>query len=395
MTIPVILFHREEGRSVKIHEYQAKELFGEFGIAVPSGEVAHSPEEAEKIAEDLGKVVVVKAQVHAGGRGKAGGIKLANNPKEAKEKAKEILGMNIKGLIVKKVLVEEAFSIAEENYLAIILDRSTRRHVLMASTKGGVDIEEVAAQMPEKIAKLYLDPAKGVLDYQLRTLFFEAGMNPAFYKEFLTLSRSFVEAYFTCDGFLFEINPLVFTKDCRLFAADAKIDIDENALFRQNGLSTLRESSEEDPIEQEAHRRRLPYVHLPGGNVGIIGNGAGLVMTTLDMVAREGGKPSNFLDVGGGANSEIVRSAMEVVLMDKNVKGIFVNIFGGITRCDEVAKGLIEARASLKLNLPMVIRLSGTLDEEGRAILAKAGLPSVETMEDGAKKIVELVNGKN
>lgn len=378
---------------MKIHEYQAKELFKEFGIAVPEGEVAHSPLEARKIAGKLAAPIVVKAQVHVGGRGKAGGIKIANTPEEAEARTSEILGMSIKGLTVKKVLVEEAFSIAEENYLAITLDRSAQRHILMVSNKGGVDIEEVAASDPEKIARLYLDPAKGILDYQLRAIFFDAGLNKAFYKEFLSIARSLVDAYFACDGFLFEINPLVFTKDRRLFAADAKVDIDENALFRRSGLAILRESSEEDPIEQEAHKRNLPYVHLPGGNVGIIGNGAGLVMTTLDMVAREGGKPANFLDIGGGANSSVVQNAMEIILMDKNVKGIFVNIFGGITRCDEVAKGLLDAKSSLKTAVPMVIRLSGTLEEEGRAILAAQGLPSVETMEDGARKIVEIVNG--
>lgn len=379
---------------MKIHEYQAKELLKEFGVSVPEGAIAHTPEEVKEIAKRLGKSVVVKAQVHVGGRGKAGGIKLASNPSLAELTGKEILGMSIKGLAVKKVLVEEAFAIAEENYLAIILDRSNASHILMASTKGGVDIEEVAVTSPEKIAKVYVDPIKGVLDYQIRTLFFEAGINPAFYKDFMKLTRSLVEAYFACDGTLFEINPLVFTKDGYLFAADAKVDIDENALFRHSGFEILRESSDEDPIEQAAHKRKLPYVHLAGGNVGIIGNGAGLVMTTLDMVAREGGKPANFLDVGGGANHKIVKDALEIILMDENVKGIFVNIFGGITRCDEVAKGIIEARSFLDIGVPMVIRLSGTLEEEGRAILKSGGLTSVESMEEGARRIVTLINGK-
>ena len=376
---------------MKIHEYQAKQILAKYQVPIPQGDIAATPEEAAAIAGKLGKRVVVKAQVHVGGRGKAGGVKLADTPDEAQAAASQILGMDIKGLTVEKVLVEEAADIAEEYYLGITIDRAARRNVVMVSAVGGVDIEEVAATTPEKIAKVHLDPAIGMMDFHTRILAIEAGLNPAAIRPASGFLKALYRAYMDVDASLAEINPLVLTAGGNLIATDAKINIDDNALFRQTKLAELREEQEEDPIEAEAHRKGLIYVRLDG-NIGILGNGAGLVMTTLDVVQREGGRPANFLDVGGGAQAELVRSALETVLLDTNVKGVLFNIFGGITRCDEVAKGILDATAAMDINVPIVIRLTGTREREGQQLLQGTHLIPAASMQEAAQKIVELVS---
>ncbi|MCC6445420.1 MAG: ADP-forming succinate--CoA ligase subunit beta [Armatimonadetes bacterium] len=375
---------------MKIHEYQAKQILARFGVPIPPGEVASTPEEAEEAARRLQKRVVVKAQVHVGGRGKAGGVKLARTPEEAGDAARRIIGMDIKGIAVRKVLVEEAADIAEEYYLGITLDRAVRRSVVMVSAVGGVDIEEVAAETPEKIARLHVDPAMGLADFQIRQVCYASGIRKTAVGPASKFLRALYEAYTATDASLFEINPLALTKDGQVIAADAKINIDDNALFRHPDFQEYQEESEEDPIEAEAHRRHIQYVRL-GGTVGIIGNGAGLVMATLDEVKRAGGAPANFLDIGGGARAELVRNALEIVLMDREVKGVVFNVFGGITRCDEVAKGILEATAAMKICVPLVVRLTGTNEREGRALLTGTNLIPAETMQEAALHIVNLV----
>jgi len=376
---------------MKIHEFQAKEILAKHGVPIPAGRVAPTPEEAKAIAAEIGKTVVVKAQVHVGGRGKAGGIKVATTPDEAYEKASQILGMDIKGLTVEQVLVEVAADIKEEYYIGITTDRAARRNIVMVSASGGMDIEEVAAKTPEKLARLHLDPALGLQDFQIRQLAFESQLPPAAAKGVGPFLKKLYEVYNTYDCTLAEINPLILTGEGTLIAADAKIDIDDNALFRHKDLAVYQEAQEEDPIEAEAHKRGLTYVRLEG-DIGIIGNGAGLVMTTLDVVQREGGKPANFLDIGGGAKAEVVRTAIDTVLLDKNVKGIFFNIFGGITRGDEVAKGMLEAMSTMDIKVPIVVRLTGTRAAEGLALLEGSALTPAATMQEGAQKIVGLVN---
>jgi succinyl-CoA synthetase beta subunit len=374
---------------MKIHEYQAKEIFAKYGVPIPPGRVASTPDEVQSIAADIGKPVVVKAQVHVGGRGKAGGIKLAKTPEEARAAATQILGMDIKGLKVEEVLVEAAADIKEEYYIGITTDRAARRNIVMVSAAGGIDIEEVAATAPEKIAKLHLDPAIGLQDFQIRQLAYNAKLPAAAAKQIGPFLKALYKVYSDLDCSLAEINPLVLTGEGTLIAADAKINIDDNALFRHKDLAQFQEAQEEDPIEAEAHKRGLTYVRLDG-DIGIIGNGAGLVMTTLDVVQREGGKPANFLDIGGGAKAEVVRKAVDTVLLDKNVKGIFFNIFGGITRGDEVAKGLLEAMSTLDIKVPIVVRLTGTRAKEGLELLEGSPLTPAATMQEGAQKIVAL-----
>ncbi len=376
---------------MKIHEYQAKEIFARYGVPIPAGRVASTPDEAATIAGEIGGTVVVKAQVHVGGRGKAGGIKLAKSPDEARAAASQILGMDIKGLTVEKVLVEQAADIKEEYYLGITTDRAARRNIVMVSAAGGIDIEEVAVTDPEKIARLHLDPALGLQDFQIRQLAFDSKLPPAAVKGIGPFMKALAKVYNDFDCSLAEINPLVLTGDGKLIAADAKINIDDNALFRHPDLAQYQEAQEEDPIEAEAHKRGLTYVRLEG-DIGIIGNGAGLVMTTLDVVQREGGKPANFLDIGGGAKAEVVTLAIDTVLLDQNVKGIFFNIFGGITRGDEVAKGMLEAIATMNIQVPIVVRLTGTRAAEGLALLQGSALTPAATMQEGAQKIVALVN---
>jgi succinyl-CoA synthetase beta subunit len=376
---------------MKLLEYQGKEIFAKYGVPVPAGRVAFTPDEAATIAAEIGKTVVVKAQVHAGGRGKAGGIKLAKTPDEAREMASQIIGMEIKGLKVERVLVEEAADIKEEYYLGITTDRAARRNIVMVSKEGGIEIEIVAEENPGAIAKLHLDPAIGLQDFQIRQLGFEANLPPTALKGMGAFLKALYKVYLDYDCSLAEINPLVLNGEGKLIAADSKIVLDDNALFRHPELAAFQEEQEDDPIEAEAHKRGLTYVRLDG-DIGIIGNGAGLVMTTLDVVKREGGSPANFLDIGGGAKAEVVTKAIDTVLLDKNVKGIFFNIFGGITRGDEVAKGMLEAIATMDIKVPIVVRLTGTRAAEGLALLEGSSLVGAATMQEGAQKIVALVN---
>lgn len=377
---------------MKIHEYQAKQVLSKYGVPTPEGQVAFTPDEVTQIAEKFGRLVVVKAQVHVGGRGKAGGVKLGKTPQEAYEAGSQILGMDLKGLTVKKVLVEEGVNIDKEYYLGMIFDRDARKIVVMVSAEGGMDIEEVAEKSPEAIAKIWIDPALGLADYQIRQLIFGAKLDRKYVKEISKFLRGLYNAFVGSDATLAEINPLVITKEGTVIAADCKMDIDENALFRQPELALLQESEEDNAIENEARERGLTYVHLDG-DIGIIGNGAGLVMTTLDAVGREGGKAADFLDIGGGAKAAVVKNALEVVMMEKP-KGVLINIFGGITRCDEVAKGVLEATSGMQITVPIVVRLSGTAEEEGRALLEGTSLIPAASMQEAAKKVVDLAYGR-
>lgn len=384
---------------MKLHEYQAKQILSDFGVPTPQGEVVSTPAGAKAVAERLGKPVVVKAQVLMGGRGKAGGIKLAQNPDEAAQVAESILGkrlispQNPQGLIAEKVLVEEAIGIQHEYYIGITVDRTSQRNVLMVSKYGGMDIEEVAAQHPEAIATVAVDPLLGLTDYAAREVLYAAGIPQEQIRPLSAILHGLYRAYIAVDANLAEINPCAVLADGRIIAADAKMTIDENALYRQKRLAALHEESLEDPIEAEASRRGIAYVRL-GGDIGIIGNGAGLVMCTVDEVARAGGRPANFLDIGGGAKADRVRQAVELVLMDPNVKGLLFNIFGGITRGDEVARGMLEAFETLNVRIPVVVRLAGTHAEEGRALLQGTPLIPAETMQEAAQKIVELARSR-
>lgn len=377
---------------MKLHEYQAKEIMRRYGIPTPKGQVAQTPDEAYRIASELEGHVVVKAQVHVGGRGKAGGISVVKSPEEAKEAASRILGMNIKGLTVRKVLVEQAVEAEDEYYLGVTIDRSRKAIVIIASSEGGVDIEEVAAKTPEKISKVRSTPKEGFMPWQARALALSAGFDrrciPQVGAYFSYLFRLFVEN----DAELAEINPLMLTEDGRVIAADAKITLDDNALLRHPEYAELWEAEGDDPLEQEARRRGLTYVKL-NGDIGVIGNGAGLVMATIDAIKAEGGEAANFLDIGGGARAEVVQNALELILMDKDVKAILINVFGGITRCDEVAQGLIKAIESVDLDLPVVVRLVGTREKEGRALLSGTSVVTADTMVDAAKRIVAIARG--
>ncbi|MCX7919780.1 MAG: ADP-forming succinate--CoA ligase subunit beta [bacterium] len=374
---------------MKIHEYQAKQLFKNYEIPIPQGEVANSVTAVLDIAKKIGLPVVVKAQVHVGGRGKAGGIKVARDMSDVQSAASTILGMNLKGLTVEKVLVESALDIAKEYYLGITIDREMQKNIIMFSSAGGIDIEEVAEKNPEKIAKLYISPLLGIRDYQIRNLCKSAQLGMSDISAITQFLQKLFKLYIQCDALLAEINPLVITKQGTAIAADAKIIIDDNALYRHPEFNVYKEESEEDPIEAEAHRRNIQYVRLDG-DIGILGNGAGLVMATLDEVKRAGGNPANFLDIGGGAKAELVKNSLEIILMDKKVKGILFNVFGGITRCDEVAKGIIEATKIMNITVPIVVRLTGTNEKEGLEILRNTNLIPAKTMQEAAKCIVEL-----
>lgn len=352
---------------MKLQEYMGKDLLRKAGVPVPGGDVAEAPEQAEEIARRLGPVAV-KAQVLVGGRGKAGGIKLASTPQEARAAARQILGMDIKGLSVEKVLVEEQVDIAEEYYAGITLDRSKHRFILMLSSIGGVDIEDVAAAHPEAIVRSWIDPAYGLPPFQIRDAIFAAGFNRSTAKDLQRIIAGLYTVLVSNDAILAEINPLAVTRDGRAIAADAKVDLDDSAVYRHPELAEHKAESIGDPIERHASELGLPYVKLDG-NIGVIGNGAGLVMMTLDIIKQVGGRPANFLDIGGGAQAEVVRRAIEVVLIDPKVEGIVMNIFGGITRGDEVAKGLLEAASALDIRVPIAIRLAGTREMEGRRIL--------------------------
>ncbi len=378
---------------MKIHEYQAKEILAHFGVPIQPGRVAYTPEEAEAIARELGGPVVIKAQVYVGGRGKAGGIQFGDTPEQARTAAAKVLGMDIKGLTVEKVLVVSKLDIKEEYYLGIILDRKSQAPVVMVSKEGGIDIEEVAASTPEKIIQQPIDMHWGLRPFEARDILARAGLPHQVIAKGGTILAALARAFIESDASLAEINPLALTADGQVQAADAKILLDDNGLFRQKEYAAWAESEESNPLEFEAKQAGLTYVKLDG-NVGIIGNGAGLVMTTLDMVARVGGKPANFLDIGGGAKAEVMRKALTFVARDPQVKGILVNIFGGITRGEEVAKGVILAQADLPKGMPIVVRLSGTGAEEGRAMLKDAGLDWGKDMRDAAQKIVAAINSK-
>ncbi len=381
---------------MKIHEYQAKELLKHYGVPVPAGEVAQTPAQVRDIAHRLGKTVVVKGQVHSGGRGKAGAVKLAKNEHDAESAGEAILGHTFffaqagSDLTVGRVLVEEAVDISKEIYLGITQDRAQQRDVLILSTKGGMDIEDVAHNNPADIAKAFIDPLLGLTDYAARQVLFDAGFPKENIAKAVPVLKALYAAYLGTDATLAEINPLVITKDGTIIAGDAKWDIDDNSLFRHPEFAALKDTEGEDPYEAEAHRRGIQYVRLEGGDIGIIGNGAGLVMTTMDEVKRAGGKPADFLDIGGGAKADAVTSSLEVVLSDPNVKGVLFNIFGGITRGDEVAKGIIEGTKSLDVKVPIVIRLAGTRAEEGAELLKTTSLIPAATMQEAAQKIVSL-----
>ncbi len=376
---------------MKIHEYQAKDILARYGIPVQPGRVAHTPDEAEAIARELGGPVVIKAQVYVGGRGKAGGIQFGDTPEEARASAKKVLGMDIKGLTVEKVLVTSKIDIKEEYYLGIILDRKTQSPVVMVSKEGGIDIEEVAANTPEKIIQQPIDMHWGLRPFEAREIIARAGLPHATIGKAGDILSKLAKAFIDSDASLAEINPLALTADGKVQAADAKILVDDNGLFRQKEYATWAETEESNPLEYEAKQAGLTYVKLDG-DVGIIGNGAGLVMTTLDMVARAGGKPANFLDIGGGAKAEIMYKALTFVAKDPQVKGILVNIFGGITRGEEVAKGVIMAQSDLPKGIPIVVRLSGTGAEEGKALLKDAGLEWGRDMREASEKIVAAIN---
>ncbi|GAC1422949.1 MAG: ADP-forming succinate--CoA ligase subunit beta [Ktedonobacteraceae bacterium] len=376
---------------MKIHEYQAKDILARYGIPVQPGRVAHTPDEAEAIARELGGPVVIKAQVYVGGRGKAGGIQFGDTPEEARASAKKVLGMDIKGLTVEKVLVTSKIDIKEEYYLGIILDRKTQSPVVMVSKEGGIDIEEVAANTPEKIIQQPIDMHWGLRPFEAREIIARAGLPHATIGKAGDILSKLAKAFIDSDASLAEINPLALTADGKVQAADAKILIDDNGLFRQKEYAKWAETEESNPLEYEAKQAGLTYVKLDG-DVGIIGNGAGLVMTTLDMVARAGGKPANFLDIGGGAKAEIMYKALTFVAKDPQVKGILVNIFGGITRGEEVAKGVIMAQSDLPKGMPIVVRLSGTGADEGKALLKDAGLEWGQDMREASEKIVAAIN---
>ncbi|MEZ4495721.1 MAG: ADP-forming succinate--CoA ligase subunit beta [Thermomicrobiales bacterium] len=377
---------------MNIHEYQAAEILHRHGVPVNPGKVASTPKEAADIAADFGTVVAVKAQVHTGGRGKAGGIKLAKSPDEAESAAGAILGMDIRGHTVNKVLVAKGASIAAEYYLGVILDRDNRQILIMASAEGGVDIEEVARNTPEKIVKLNADPCLGFHPYQARQLAFELGIAPDKVNGFAAIAQNLYKAYVAEDATLAEINPLILTGDGAWMALDSKMSFDDNALFRHADHESLRDMAEENATELEARRSGISFVKLDG-TIGCIVNGAGLAMATMDAVKLHGGEPANFLDVGGGASASQVAKAFGLVTADPNVQAILINIFGGITRGDVVAQGIREALTQVDVKAPIVVRLSGTNAEEGREILAEAGLTAVTSMDEAAAAVVRAASG--
>jgi len=382
---------------MKIHEYQGKELLRKFGVPVPRGVVARSGEEAYRAAKELGTpVVVVKAQIHAGGRGKGGGVKLAKSPEEAQKVAGEILGMNLvthqtgpEGRTVRVLLIEEGLPIDREFYLGIVLDRASGRSVFMASAAGGMDIEEVAAKTPEQIFKETIDPAVGFRSFQARKLAFAIGIPAALVNQAVKFMQSLYTAYEQMDASLMEINPFLLTKDERLIALDAKVNFDDNAMFRHKEFLDLRDLNEEEPLEIEASKFDLNYIKLDG-NIACMVNGAGLAMATMDIIKLAGGEPANFLDVGGGASQERVEAAFRILLADENVKAVLINIFGGIVRCDMVARGVVEAAKNLGIQVPVVVRLEGTNVEEGQRVIRESGLnfTVASGMKDAAEKVV-------
>ncbi len=377
---------------MKLHEYQSKQIFSHYGIPIPKGRVAATALEARHIAEELGGRVVIKSQVLVGGRGKAGGIKVAKDPAEAELFATQILSMEIKGLPVRKVLVDEAAAIDKEIYLGITNDRAAKQPVIMASSAGGVEIEEVARTNPEKIIKVHVNPLLGIKDYQTRDIAAGIDLPREYWKSFGEILKALWQVYNDHDATLAEINPLIIGMDKRLVALDGKMLIDDNALFRHPNLSEMRDTDEDAPSEVEARKYGLTFIKLDG-NIGCMVNGAGLAMASMDILKFFGGDPANFLDIGGGAGADKVAAAMRIILADHSVKAILFNIFGGITRCDEVAKGILTAIAEVKPTVPMVVRLVGTNAEEGRAMLANANMITAETLADAAQKAVAAAKG--
>jgi succinyl-CoA synthetase beta subunit len=382
---------------MKVHEYQAKAILSRFGVAVPRGEVTDNPTDAREIAKRLGGTVVVKAQIHAGGRGKGGGVKLARTPGEAHDHARAILGMTLVtpqtgpgGRVVQKVLVEEAVAIDRELYLGVTLDRSAGLPAMMASRSGGMEIEEVAARDPSAILREVIDPLAGMFPFQARKLAFGLGLEGTAFQKAVPFMEAFFRAYVATDASLAEINPLLVTKTGDVLALDAKMNFDDNALFRHPDIREMRDLAEEDPLEVEASKYGLNYIKLDG-SVGCMVNGAGLAMATMDLVQLAGGEPANFLDVGGGANEEQVKNAFRIILSDKNVRAVLINIFGGIMRCDVIAKGVVAAVREMGLNMPVVVRLEGTNVDEGKSILRESGLKitPADGLADAARKAVE------
>ncbi len=386
---------------MKIHEYQAKEILKSYGVPVPRGRVTEIPEEARKIAEEIGpKTMVVKAQIHAGGRGKGGGVRIVQNPEEAERAAREILGMTLvthqtgpTGRLVRKVLIEEGMEIQEELYLGVVVDRSKACPVIMASRQGGVEIEKVAEESPEKITKEWIEPSVGLRPFQVNKIGYGLGFGPEQTGKLRNIITGLYRAFYEKDCLLAEINPLVLTKEGEFVALDAKMNFDDNGLYRHREISMLRDPNEETPLEVEASKYNLNYIKLDG-NVGCMVNGAGLAMATMDIIKVLGAEPANFLDVGGGATVEMVKNGFKILMSDPDVKVVFINIFGGILRCDTLAKGVTEAVREVSVNVPIVIRLEGTNVEEGRRILRESGLNFTValTMQEGAQKVVEALN---
>jgi succinyl-CoA synthetase beta subunit len=378
---------------MKLHEYQSKQIFERFGIPIPKGRIASTSDEVKQISEELGGTVVIKSQVLVGGRGKAGGIRLAKSPEEAHDLATKILGMEIKGLPVRKVLVDEAISIEREFYVGIVNDRKNQTPVLMVSAAGGMEIEEVAQRNPEKIIKVYIDPLLGLRDYQLRDAAIAIDLPKPLWKSFIEIVQGLWRAYESSDATLAEINPLVISAENKLVALDAKMVIDDNALFRHADLADMRDMDLEAASEVEARKYGVTFIKM-NGNIGCMVNGAGLAMATMDILALCGGEAANFLDIGGGASADKVAASLRVIISDKNVKSILVNVFGGITRCDEVAKGILSASKEVGVAVPMVVRLVGTNEEEGRKLLKEANFNPAETLYQAAQMAVKLAAGE-
>jgi succinyl-CoA synthetase beta subunit len=384
---------------MKIHEYQGKAILARHGVPVPRGEVAFNAAEAGEIARRLGgAVVVVKAQIHAGGRGKGGGVKLARSAEEAEKLAAQMIGMTLvthqtgpEGRVVGRVLVEEGLQMTRELYLSLVLDRAAGKPVMMASAAGGMDIEEVAESTPEKIVKVYIEPGVGIVPFQARQIGFAIGLDGPQVNKFVKLAAALYEAFIATDATLIEINPLVVTAAGDLLALDAKMTFDDNAMYRHTDIRDLRDLGEEDPLEIEASKFSLNYIHLDG-NIGCMVNGAGLAMATMDIIKLAGGEPANFLDVGGGANAEQIRNAFKILMSDKNVKAVLINIFGGILRCDILAQGVIAAVKELGVPVPIVIRMEGTNVDEGKRLLKESGmkLTTADSMDEAADKVVQL-----
>jgi succinyl-CoA synthetase beta subunit len=377
---------------LKLHEYQSKRIFAKYGVPVPQGEVATTAAEARDIAKKIGGPVVVKSQVLVGGRGKAGGVKLAKDADEAGKIAGQILGMDIKGLTVEKVLIDPAADIKDEIYVGVVIDRAQQKPVIIASAEGGVEIEEVAKTNPEAILRLPVGVRTGLLDFQARQMAYELGLRGAHINQFVRILKGLYNAFKDTDASLAEINPLVITGDNQLLAVDGKIVLDDNALFRHKDLEDMRDIQEETEAERKARQAGMSFIKLDG-EIGCMVNGAGLAMATMDITKHYGGEPANFLDIGGGAKADKVALALRIILDDPKVKSILFNIFGGITRCDEVAKGILEALSQVKTDVPMVARLVGTNEEEGQRILAEANFPAATSLGEAAQKAVALAKG--